>query len=1174
MAPSRRLSNGRSPLVSQQRQITSFFSPGKSSTSPSSVSPVVPKQNPKPNPSTSPSPAPTPSPSETKQRKPPLVVGSSPSRSPLTPLSEAVTTPVSGKKLYGEEVVGKRLRVYWPLDKSWYEGCVKSFNKKTGKHLVQYDDAEEEVLDLGVEKVEWTKGEVRSFRRLRLSSACENVVPDEEENAEDASDGDDSTDEDWGQNLGKEIIEDDSEEMDLEEEEVNEEVKDTKKSSGKNMASGKRKNFEWDKVGSGKKIKSVGNVEKGVLNVTKVTLDSGSRLVEAASDANRRYVSHITGNTLTGDSAERFALRDAEKLRFLGEGRRDSERRRPGDANYDPKTLYLPSDFLKSLSGGQRQWWEFKSKHMDKVLFFKMGKFYELFEMDAHIGAKELDLQYMKGEQPHCGFPEKNFSLNVEKLARKGYRVLVVEQTETPEQLELRRKEKGCKDKVVKREICAVVTKGTLTEGEMMSVNPDASYLMAVSEGCQISGKQKEDVVIGVCVVDVSTSRFMLGQFGDDMERNSLCSLLSELRPVEIIKPAHVLSPETEKVLLTHTRSPLINDLVPVLEFWDAEKTINEVRRIYKHLNQSVSGSVNEASLGNSAFSVGSDGSGCLPDVLSELVSMGDNGSCALSAFGGCLFYLRQALLDETLLRFAKFELLPCSGFHDIPQKSYMVLDAAALVNLEIFENNKNGGSSGTLYAQLNHCVTAFGKRLLKSWLARPLYHVVLIRERQNAVAGLKGVLPTAVEFRKEMSRLQDMERLLARLFANSEANGRNANKVVLYEDAAKKQLQEFTTALRGCELMVQACTSLGAILDSVKSHLLQHLLTPGKGLPDVHSILKHFKDAFDWIEADKTGRIIPHEGVDVEYDSACKKVEEIESSFLKHLKEQRKVLGDVSIKYVTVGKESYLLEVPESMQRTVPRDYELRSSRKGFFRYWTPTVKKLLGELSQAEAEKESKLKSILQKLIGHFCEHHIKWRQLVSTTAELDVLISLAIASDYYEGATCQPIISGLSCSTEMPCLSAKGLGHPVLRSDALGKGTFVPNDVCIGGSGSPSFILLTGPNMGGKSTLIRQVCLAVILAQLGADVPAESFELSPVDRIFVRMGAKDHIMSGQSTFMTELSETASMLSSATRNSLVSLDELGRGTSTSDGQAIADVTGFTKISCAKCSRHSNFQV
>ncbi|OVA16806.1 DNA mismatch repair protein MutS [Macleaya cordata] len=1203
MAPSRRLSNGRSPLVNKQSQITSFFSPGKTPISPSSSTPPVPsKQNPKTNPS--PSPTTHSSPSLTKQKKPLLVIASSQhDHSPLTPISaDAFKTPDSAKKSYGQEVVGKRIRVYWPLDKSWYEGCVKSFDNLVGKHLVQYDDAEEEELDLEREKIEWVEEELRSFRRLKRKSASEKVVLDVEEDKEEGkssrrlrrsskvvveeededvgegSGGDDSEDEDWGKNVEEIVYDDDVEEMDLEEEEEDEGLV-RKNRRGNNSESRKRKKSDLATLGSGKKSKNGGNVEKVGLKISQN--GNGGGLVGLAINIERGHSTPILDNILTSDAAERFGKREAEKLHFLGKERRDAKRRRPGDVDYDPNTLYLPPDFLKNLTGGQRQWWEFKSKHMDKVLFFKMGKFYELFEMDAHVGAKDLDLQYMKGEQPHCGFPEKNFSMNVEKLARKGYRVLVVEQTETPEQLELRRKEKGSKDKVVKREICAVVTKGTLTEGEMLTMKPDASYMIALTEGFKVSENQKEGLVIGVCVVEVSTSRFMLGQFCDDSERNSLCSLLSELRPVEIIKPAKLLSSESEKVLLKHTRSPLLNDLVPLLEFWDADKTVAEVKTIYRHFkDRPISGSSSKTSLEAPDSNIEENGSGYLPDILSELVNAGEHGSYALSAFGGCLFYLRRAFLDQSLLRCAKFELLPCSRFHDIPQKPYTILDAAAIENLELFENNRDGGSTGTLYSQLNQCVTAFGKRMLKNWLARPLYSVESIKERQDAVAGLRGdVLPSVLEFRKELSKLPDMERLLARLFASSEANGRNANKVVLYEDAAKKQLQEFIAALRGCELMAQACSSLSMKLDNVESSLLQRLLTPGmstfsvlnivhkfhlasyvsstfagKDLPDQCQVLNHFKDAFDWIEADHSGRIIPHEGADLEYDSACKTVEEVECNLARHLEEQREVLGDASINYVTVGKELYLLEVPESLQGSIPRNYELRSSKKGFFRYWTPQIKKLLGELSQAEAEKESKLKSILQRLIGCFCEHHVRWRQLVSATAELDVLISLAIASDYYEGPTCRPTILDSSCSSEVPRLCAKSLGHPVLRSDSLGKGAFVPNDMTLGGPGCASFILLTGPNMGGKSTLLRQVCIAVILAQLGADVPAEYFELSPVDRIFVRMGAKDHIMSGQSTFLTELSETALMLSSATRKSLVALDELGRGTSTSDGQAIAE--------------------
>ncbi|KAB2074227.1 hypothetical protein ES319_A07G139500v1 [Gossypium barbadense] len=1161
MAPSRRQSNGRSPLVNQQSQITSFFSKKNSSSPSPSPSPPPPlakhtsKLNPipgpKPNPSRSPIPT-TPSPGEPKLKKPLLVIGQSLAPTPSSPLN--IT--------FGDEVVDKRLRVHWPLDKAWYEGVVKSFDKVSGKHLIQYDDSEEEELDLGKEKIEWVEETTGRFKRLRRggSLAFKKVVIDDEDDdvadsANEKSDDDDSSDEDWGKNAEKEVSEDaDEEDMDLEdekeeEEELEEEVgmKISKRKGGGKTESKKRKANGVAKPEFGKKSKTSAN------GSTKEEFKVPS--VEPVKKIETDKASTAADKALVADELERFGKREAEKLHFLGpEVRRDANRKRPGDANYNPKTLYLPPGFLKSLSGCQRQWWEFKSKHMDKVLFFKMGKFYELFEMDAHVGAKELNLQYMRGEQPHCGFPEKNFSMNVEKLARKGYRVLVVEQMETPEQLELRRKEKGAKDKVVKREICAVVTRGTLTDGEMLSSSPDPSYLMAVTESCQSSPNQNEKWVFGMCAVDVATSRIIIGQFEDDSECSALCCLLAELRPVEIIKPTNLLSLETERAMLRHTRTPLVNELVPTAEFWDANKTVHEVKTIYKCINdQSAAGSVDVGT--DAANTYEDDELGCLPPILSSLLRAGGNGSLALSALGGTLYYLKQAFLDVTLLRFAKYELLPSSGFSRIAQTPYMLLDAAALENLEIFENSGNGDSSGTLYAQLNHCITAFGKRLLRTWLARPLYHTDLIKERQDAVAGLKGEsLSHALEFRKALSRLPDMERLLARIFASSEANGRNAHTVVLYEDAAKKQLQQFISALRGCELMVQACSSLSVILKNVESTQLHHLLTTGKGLPNINSILKHFKDAFDWVDANNSGRIIPHKGVDLEYDSACERVKEIESSLTKHLKEQQKLLGDSSITYVTIGKDSYLLEVLESLRGSVPRDYELCSSKKGFFRYWTPSIKKFLGELSLAESEKETAFKNILLRLIGRFCEDHNKWRQLVSTTAELDVLISLAIASDFYEGPTCRPRVLGSSCSNEVPCFSAKGLGHPILRSDSLGKGAFVPNDISIAGSGHASFILLTGPNMGGKSTLLRQVCLAVILAQVGADVPAEQFELSPVDRIFVRMGSKDHIMAGQSTFLTELSETALMLSSATQHSLVALDELGRGTSTSDGQAIAE--------------------
>lgn len=187
-----------------------------------------------------------------------------------------------------------------------------------------------------------------------------------------------------------------------------------------------------------------------------------------------------------------------------------------------------------------------------------------------------------------------------------------------------------------------------------------------------------------------------LHQLEDDLDRHCLCSILSELRPVEIVKPSELVSLETEKVLKNNTRNPLINDLVPSLEFWDAERTVHEIINIYRTLKHPIPEQLSDINGNNSTNSVIlEECSGVLPDVLSELVSAGQKGHCALSALGGCLFYLRQAFLDEAVLKCAKFERLPCTDFFNTSQKTYMMLDAAALENLEILENTRNGGSSG-----------------------------------------------------------------------------------------------------------------------------------------------------------------------------------------------------------------------------------------------------------------------------------------------------------------------------------------------------------------------------------------------------------------------------------------------------------------------------------------------
>nr|GEV89393.1 DNA mismatch repair protein MSH6 [Tanacetum cinerariifolium] len=327
-----------------------------------------------------------------------------------------------------------------------------------------------------------------------------------------------------------------------------------------------------------------------------------------------------------------------------------------------------------------------------------------------------------------------------------------------------------------------------------------------------------------------------------------------------------------------------------------------------------------------------------------------------------------------------------------------MILDAAALENLDVFENSVNEDSKGTLYYQLNRCVTAFGKRLLKSWFAGPLYDVASIRERQEAVAGAN---------------------------TRTEANGRNASKVVLYEDASKKQLQEFILVLSGCELIIKACSSLGVILEYTDSSLLHRLLTPGKDLPDVNAVLRHFKNAFDWTEAKKSGRNPSG------WRQLVSIAAELDVLGILCFEMILSVMAPLSQNNVCIGGSDYASFILLTGPNMGGKSTLLRQ-------VYSPVVLAQVGADVPAESFK-------------------------MSPVDQLDVLVSIAIASDLYEGPTCRPLIVDTSSENEAPFISAKNLGHPVLRNDTLGDGTFVPNNVCIGGSDYASFILLTGGECG---------------------------------------------------------------------------------------------------------------
>lgn len=260
---------------------------------------------------------------------------------------------------------------------------------------------------------------------------------------------------------------------------------------------------------------------------------------------------------------------------------RDAKGRRPDHPEYDARTLFIPESFLKQQTPGHRQWWDIKSKHFDCVLFFKVGKFYELYHMDASVGVKELGLTYMRGEYAHSGFPERAYERMVTSLVERGYKVARIEQTENPEMMSERvKKTKNASkfDKVVKREVCQITNKGILVHGQQvnLTLTHEANYMLVIVE--KSSSKISR---YGICFVDTSIGDFRIGEFDDDLQCSRLLTLLAHNPPVLVLLERGGLSPRTALIVKNKFSSVIREVLAPKTEMWLADKTLKTLSEKY-----------------------------------------------------------------------------------------------------------------------------------------------------------------------------------------------------------------------------------------------------------------------------------------------------------------------------------------------------------------------------------------------------------------------------------------------------------------------------------------------------------------------------------------------------------------------------------------------------------------
>ncbi|KAF2486648.1 muts domain V-domain-containing protein [Neohortaea acidophila] len=774
----------------------------------------------------------------------------------------------------------------------------------------------------------------------------------------------------------------------------------------------------------------------------------------------------------------------------------DADRHPPDHPDYDPRTVYVPPHDFNKLSPFEQQYWEIKKNFWDTIVFFKKGKFYELYENDATIGHQLFDLKLTdRVNMRMVGVPEASLDHWANQFVAKGYKIARVDQMETALGKDMRERgdssSKKKEEKVIRRELASVLTAGTLVDGGMLQ-DDMATYCAAIKES-EVDGRP----AFGIVFVDTATAQFYLAEFVDDADMTRFETFVAQTRPGELVIEKGLISAKALRILKSNTPPTTIwNYLKPDKEFLTADKTRMKIDG-EAYFDKSVEDSV---------------------DTWPAALRDAKGKELCFSALGALVWYLSMLKIERDLITCGNF-----TWYDPIRKASSLVLDGQSLINLEIFANTFDGSAEGTLFSMLNRCVTPFGKRMLRQWVCHPLANANKINERFDAVDALNADGTVMERFTASLSRLPDLERLISRIHAG------------------RCKAQDFVRVLEGFEQIEYTMSMLGSFGSG--EGLLGQLIA---SMPDLAGALQHWKDAFDRKQARNDGLFVPQPGVEEDFDDSQETIDNVEKALQKLLNTYRKDLGSSAIKYTDNGKEIYQLEVPIKVRGTIPSNWKQMSATKQCKRWYSPELERLVRDLKEAQETHSQVTKAMAGRFFARFDEEYKTWLAAVKIVAQLDCLISLAKASTSLGSPSCRPqfvVEEGARSVLEFDTLR-----HPCLETTT----NFIPNTIELGGS-QPRMTLLTGANAAGKSTILRMTCVAVILAQVGCYVPCESARMTPVDRIMSRLGAQDNIFAGQSTFMVELAETKKILAEATPRSLVILDELGRGTSSYDGVAVA---------------------
>ncbi|HKV91251.1 MAG TPA: DNA mismatch repair protein MutS [Candidatus Angelobacter sp.] len=747
-----------------------------------------------------------------------------------------------------------------------------------------------------------------------------------------------------------------------------------------------------------------------------------------------------------------------------------------------------------------RQYAAIKKQHPNALLFFRLGDFYELFFEDAVVAARELQITLTSRNKekdqaiPMCGVPYHAAEGYLSKLLRKGFRVAICEQMEDPKLAK----------KLVRREVTRVLTPGTALDSSVSS--EENNFLAALAR----ASSPGSGGAVGLAALDLSTGEFRATEFrGPEAERR-IVEELQQLRPREVLYPSSL--PLFDQAPMNHTEA---RTDVPAQDSPAETETRISAPSGLQHAGEPAR--FTETPLEDWVFAPDY----AIPLLENKLGVLSLEGfglqgrPAAATAAGAILHYVRST--QRGLL-----EHVDRIGFYD--RQEYLVLDAVTVRNLELVEPLfANSGSEVTLFRALDATLTPMGKRLLRSWMLRPSIDIREINQRLDAVeAGVKEFVARE-ELRRAMEGVLDIERLLSRVTLET-ANPRD---------------------------VLALCASLNRI-PRVRAALARLTATR---LAELHGLLDEMTDLRERIE--KTivseppltladGGVIRPE-VDKELDE-LRSLSRNSKQYIAQIEErERKRTGIHSLKVKFNSVFGYYIEISKANLHHAPTDYERKQTLVNAERFTTPELKEYEARVLDAQEKIVEIERRLFAELRTAIAAEAKRIRQTSLALAEVDVLASLAFIAQ--NRAYCRPHF--VAESNELEIIEGR---HPVLEQLELtgSNDRFVPNDLYLNSS-THTILLITGPNMGGKSTYLRQAALTVLMAQMGGFVPARSARLPVVDRIFTRIGASDNLARGRSTFMVEMTETAAILNTATPQSLVLLDEIGRGTATYDGLAIA---------------------